>query len=70
MEQGGRRSVGQRTSGGLLEFTERLLSVYWVPALFQAPRAACRLVIKRDKVDPQDVVRAWNPSIEETEAGK
>lgn len=70
MEQGGKRSVGKRASGGLLEFTERLLNVYWVPALFQAPRAGCRLVIKRDKVDPHDVVRAWNPSIEENEAGK
>jgi hypothetical protein len=56
----------KRASGGLLEFSERLLSVYWVPTRSQAPRAGCRLVIETDKVDPEDVMRAWSPSIEET----
>lgn len=60
----------EKASGGVLEFSQRLLSGYWVPALPRALRAGWRLVNKRAKGDPEVVACACNSSIEEAEAGK
>lgn len=46
------------------------MSINWVPTLFEAQGRVYRLMSKRGKVDPEVVMCAWNPSIEETETGK